>query len=79
MKIRLTDSTCEKESFKQGMLVRPVRLARSGHRVFIPATGVRIPYGTPFKISVLSDSPIPLGITDAQTITANPTTRCPRK
>jgi hypothetical protein len=26
----------------------PVRLARLGHRVFIPATGVRIPYGTPF-------------------------------
>ena len=25
----------------------PVRLARLGHRVFIPATGVRIPYGTP--------------------------------
>ena len=28
----------------------PVRLARLGHRVFIPATGVRIPYGTPLYL-----------------------------
>ena len=25
----------------------PVRLVGPGHRIFIPATGVRIPYGTP--------------------------------
>ena len=44
---------------------RPVRLARLGHRVFIPATGVRIPYGTPFN-RVLSLLIFPLGIYDAE-------------
>ena len=29
----------------------PVRLVRSGHRVFIPATGVRISYGIPFLLT----------------------------
>ena len=33
----------------------PVRLARLGHRVFIPATGVRIPYGTPSTPSFYTD------------------------
>ena len=47
-KIKLLIWSCEiKFSWQDGCFGCPVRLARSGHRVFIPATGVRIPYGTP--------------------------------
>ena len=56
-----------------------VRLARSGHRVFIPATGVRIPYGTPFNLCSLTVSKLHLNNKNGFSTFSNSGTWCDRK